>query len=222
MKWMEKYLNEIGVEDAETALETFKKDYFPENAVPKDDYNKKADKVDELEGELNTAKTNLKETNDSLEELKTKAENADDYKTQLDEITNKYDEYKEQESARISKIKTKNALEKKLLTDNVPKDLVDLVVNDFDTEQLELTDEGKLLNYESQREKTKEKRPSAFAETTISGTKPSEGDKGKIVDNPFKAETRNLTKQSELVKEKPETAKKLIKAAGKNPARYGL
>jgi hypothetical protein len=159
---------------------------------------------------------------DKVENLEVKAENAEELETQLNDIKSEYSDYKEQESARISKIKTTSALEKKLLADNVPEDLVDLVVNDFDVEKLELTEEGELLNYESQRKKAKKKRPSAFAEEKITGDEPQDGDEGKIVDNPFDSKTFNLKKQGELVKEKPETAKKLIKAAGKNPATYGL
>lgn len=219
MKWLEELLKDV--EDKDNLVDGIKKK-IGENFVPNTEYKKKTAKINELDSELKTAQSQLEDFDTKIEKLKTKANNADELQTELNNITEEYDNYKEQESERIKSIKTKNALEKQLLTDNVPKDLVDLVVNDFDTEQLELTDEGKLLNYESQREKAKEKRPSAFAETTISGTKPSEGDEGKIVDNPFKAGTRNLTKQGKLVKEKPETAKKLIKAAGGNPARYGL
>lgn len=219
MKWLEELLKDV--EDKDNLVDGIKKK-IGENFVPNTEYKKKTAKINELDSELKTAQSQLEDFDTKIEKLKTKANNAEELQTELNNITEEYDNYKEQESERIKSIKTKNALEKQLLTDNVPKDLVDLVVNDFDTEQLELTDEGKLLNYESQREKAKEKRPSAFAETTISGTKPSKGDEGKIVDNPFKAEARNLTKQGKLVKEKPETAKKLIKAAGKNPARYGL
>lgn len=219
MKWLEELLKDV--EDKDNLVDEIKKK-IGENFVPNTEYKKKTAKINELDSELKTAQSQLEDFDTKIEKLKTKANNADELQTELNNITEEYDNYKEQESERIKSIKTKNALEKQLLTDNVPKDLVDLVVNDFDTEQLELTEEGQLLNYESQRKKAKEKRPSAFAETTISGTKPSEGDEGKIVDNPFKAETRNLTKQGKLVKEKPETAKKLIKAAGGNPARYRL
>jgi DNA repair exonuclease SbcCD ATPase subunit len=216
MEWLKKLL-ELDDEQLEKV-----KQEFPKHAVPKEQYNKKAEKVDELQSELDTAKTQLDAMNEKVDNLEVKAENADELKEKLNEIQSEYSDYKEQEEARIKNIKTKNALEKNLLADNVPEDLVDLVANDFDIDNLELSEDGKLMNYESQREKAKEKRPSAFAKEKITGNKPQDGDEGKIVDNPFASDTFNLKKQGELVKEKPETAKKLIKAAGKNPATYGL
>jgi DNA repair exonuclease SbcCD ATPase subunit len=221
MEWLKELLKNAEVENKESLIDSIKKK-IGENFVPNKDYKKKADKISELESELNTAQDQLKNTNDKLENLQVKAENAEELESELKEIKSDYSEYKEQEDNRIKSIKTKNALEKKLLADNVPEDLVDLVVNDFNLEELKLTDEDKLLNYDYQREKAKQKRPSAFAEEKIAGDEPQDGDEGKIVDNPFDSKTFNLKKQGELVKEKPETAKKLIKAAGKNPATYGL
>lgn len=220
MEWLENLLKENDVENVESIVESFKKE-FPKHAIPKDEYNKKAEKVDELQSELETAKSKLDDMNSKVEELSTKAENAEELDEQLNEIKSEYEQYKEEEKKRIANIKKQNALEKKLLSDNVPEDLVDLVANDFDTETLEL-DDGNLLNYESQREKAKKKRPSAFGKEEVKGTEPQDGDEGKITDNPFKKGSVNLQKQGELVREKPDMARRLIKAAGKDPAKYKL
>lgn len=221
MEWLENLLEDVEIENKEELISNIKKK-IGENFVDNKQYKKKADKVKELDSELKTAQTQLEDFDSKIKELKTKAENAEELENELNDITTEYENYKEQESERISKIKTTSALEKKLLADNVPEDLVDLVVNDFDIDNLELNEDGELLNYESQRENAKNKRPSAFAEEKIRGDEPQDGDEGKIVNNPFANDTFNLKKQGELVKEKPETAKKLIKAAGKNPATYGL
>ena len=45
---------------------------------------------------------------------------------------------------------------------------------------------------------------------------------GQSGDNPFKAETRNMTEASRLVNNDPARAKAMIRAAGENPSRYGL
>ncbi|MCF8002136.1 MAG: phage scaffolding protein [Halanaerobiales bacterium] len=221
MEWLKNLLSDVEIDNKEELINNIKKK-IGENFVENKQYSKKTSKIDELKSELKTAKGQLEEFDNKIKELKPKAENAEELQSELNNITTEYENYKEQESERITNIKTTSALEKKLLADNVPEDLVDLVVNDFDVENLELNEEGELLNYESQREKAKKKRPSAFAEEKITGDEPKDGDEGKIVDNPFDSKTFNLKKQGELVKEKPEVAKKLIKAAGKNPATYGL
>jgi DNA repair exonuclease SbcCD ATPase subunit len=213
MEWLKELLKNAEVENKESLIDSIKKK-IGENFVPNKDYKKKADKISELESELNTAQDQLKTTNDKLENLQVKAENAEELENELKEIKSDYSEYKEQEDNRIKSIKTKNALEKKLLADNVPEDLVDLVVNDFNLEELKLTDEDKLLNYDDQREKAKQKRPSAFAEEKIAGDEPRSGGEPDITDNPFKVGSINLSKQAELIEGKPDTARKLIKAAG--------
>lgn len=55
-----------------------------------------------------------------------------------------------------------------------------------------------------------------FAEDTLVG-----GDNRLVGGNPFADDTKNYTKQSELIKSDPELAQRLIKQAGKDPARYG-
>jgi DNA repair exonuclease SbcCD ATPase subunit len=213
MEWLENLLEDVEIENKSELIEKIQ-GKIGENFVANKQYKKKTDKIAELDSELNTAQKQLEDFDNKIKELKPKAENAEDLETELNNITTEYENYKEQESDRIKNIKTKSALEKKLLADNVPEDLVDLVVNDFNVEELELTDEGKLLNYDDQRKKAKQKRPSAFAEEKFAGTEPQDGDEPSITDNPFKKGSVNLSKQAELIGEKPDTARKLIKAAG--------
>lgn len=221
MEWLENILEDVDIENKESVMEEIKKK-IGENFVPNNEYKKKTSKIEQLDSELNTAKDQLDKMNDQVEKLEKKAENAEEFKEQLENIKEEYKEYQEQEEERINNIKTRNALEKNLLSDNVPEDLVDLVADDFDLDNLKLDDEGNLLNYESQREQAKEKRPSAFAQEKITGDGPQDGDKGKITDNPFKPGNVNLTKQAELLEEKPDTAKRMIKAAGLKLSDYGL
>ncbi|MFP4015799.1 MAG: phage scaffolding protein [Halanaerobiales bacterium] len=170
---MVEWLKEILGEDLDESKMEKIKEEFPKHAVPKDQYNKKADKAEELESELNTAKEQLDQTNEKLTDLQEKAENAEDFKEQLDAIKSEYDEYKEQEQTRINQIKKKSALEKKLLTSKVPEDAVDLVINDFDLDELELDDDGNLKNIDEQMEKFKERRPSLIPKESKETEEPS-------------------------------------------------
>ena len=169
MEWLKEILGEDLDENTMKKI----KEEFPKHAVPKEQYNKKADKVEEIESELNTAKKQLDQTNDKLTNLQEKAENAEEFKEQLDSIKSEYNEYKEQEQTRINNIQKKSALEKKLLTSGVPEDAIDLVINDFDLEELELDDESKLKNANEQIEKFKERRPSLIAKESKETGEPS-------------------------------------------------
>lgn len=178
MEWMEEFLEEVGVADAEEALATFKSDFFPKHAVPKDEYNKKADKVEELESELDTAKEQLEQTNEQLDELSNKAEDSEELQEELESIKSEYEEYKEQEEQRIKEIKKKSTLEKQLLKSNANEDAVDLLMNDFDTEELELDEEGNLENFDEQLEQVQEQRPTLFATEKVKGQEPASVDVG--------------------------------------------
>lgn len=45
---------------------------------------------------------------------------------------------------------------------------------------------------------------------------------GKSIKNPWKADSSNLTLQGQIIRDNPDTAKRLITEAGKDPATYGL
>ena len=181
MEWVENFLKQVGIEGEENineAVAVFKSDYFPKNAVPKDEYNKKSSKIDELESELDTAKEQLEQTNEQLDELSSKAENNEELKQNLEEIKSEYEQYQQQEQERLNQIKKKSTLEKKLLKSNANQDAVDLLMNDFDVEELELDEEGNLNNFDDQLEKVQEKRPTLFGEVEITGNTPTDGEGG--------------------------------------------
>jgi hypothetical protein len=48
------------------------------------------------------------------------------------------------------------------------------------------------------------------------------GDGAGVISNPWAKETSNLTEQGRLVRQDPDKARALIRAAGQNPATYGL
>ena len=179
MEWVENYLNEIGIEDEnkiEEAVELFKSEYFPKNAVPNDEYKKKSSKVEELESELDTAKEQLEQTNQQLDELSDKAEGKEELKNNLEQIKSEYEEYKEQEEQRLQQIKKKSTLEKQLLKSKANEDAVDLLINDFSLDELQLDEEGNLANFDEHLEQVKEKRPTLFGEVEISGNEPQDGE----------------------------------------------
>ena len=219
MKWLDGILSDI--ENNDDLANQIKKG-IGENFVPNHEYKKKTTKIDELEGELEAAQEQLEQTNSKVKELQQQAEGKEELQEKLEEINQEYTDYKEKEQDRIKKIKKKSAFEKDLISDNVPPDVVDLLVNDVDMDEIELDEEEKIKDAEEIKGKLKEKRPSLFGKKKLNGDDPPDGDPPAPKDNPFKKDSLNLTKQGELVKKEPEKAKRLIKAAGKEPANYGL
>ena len=175
MEWIKEILENSKEENVDETVERIKQE-FPKHAVPKEQYNKKAGKVEELESELNTAKEQLEQTNSQLDELSEKSENNDELKQNLEEIKSEYEEYKQQEETRLNQIKKKSTLEKQLLKSNANQDAVDLLLNDFDLDSLKLDEENNLKNFDEQLEKVREKRPTLFGEVAIEGNTPPDGE----------------------------------------------
>ena len=180
MEWLENLLKENGIEKTEDIVESFKKE-FPNHAVPKEQYNKKVYKIEEIESELNSANKQLEQTNDQIDKLKGDAEGKEEIKKQLESIQAEYNEYKESEQDRINSIKKRSVLEKELLTSNVPEDAVDLLISDFNIDDMELDEEGNIKNLNDHKEKVKQKRPSLFGKEKIKGHKPTDGDSEETV-----------------------------------------
>ena len=175
MEWLNSILGEM--DNKEEVIEGIKKG-IGENFVPNDVYKKKVDKFKESESELEVAKTKLEETNSTLEGLKGKADNVEEVKSQLEAIKSEYEEYKQQEESRVNQIRKKSTLEKQLLKSSANQDAVDLLLNDFDVDSLELDEEGNLNNFDEQLKRVQEKRPTLFGKIEIAGDTPSDGQGG--------------------------------------------
>ena len=175
MEWLNSILGEM--DNKEEVIESIKKG-IGENFVPNDVYKKKADKIKESQSELEIAKNKLAETNNTLEGLRGKADNVEEVKSQLEAIKSEYDEYKQGEESRVNQIRKKSTLEKQLLKSNANQYAVDLLLNDFDVDNLELDAEGNLNNFKEQLEKVQQKRPTLFGKVKIEGNTPSDGQGG--------------------------------------------
>lgn len=173
MKWLQELLKDK-VENVDEVMEQVKQE-FPKHAVPKDEYNKKADKIQQLESELDTAKSNLEETNQSIEQLKEKAENAEEVKSKLDEVSSKYEEYKSQEEQRIANLKKESAVKDLLHEEKADPKLSKLLIRDVDFENVELTDDGKIANRDDVINPLRQEYETAFGEVTVNSDEPQDG-----------------------------------------------
>ena len=151
------------------------KEEFPKHAVPKEQYNKKAEKIDELQAELDETTNQLEQTSEQVNDLNKYAEENQELQEKVKKIQEEKEKFEQEKDQRIAEIQKKTQLEKELLASNVPEDAVDLLVSDFNLDEMELDDDGKLKNVDEHKEKVKKKRPSLFAEEKISGNKPADG-----------------------------------------------
>lgn len=182
-KWLEELLADK-LDNPEEVMEQVKQE-FPKHAMPKEEFNKKADKVKELQSELETAKSNLEATNQTIEELKEKAENAEEVKSKLNEVSSKYEEYKEQEEQRIANLKKESAVKDLLHEEKADPKLSRLLIRDVDLEQVKLTEDGKIANREDVINPLKKEYETAFGEVEIDGDTPPDG--GQPDTNSYKA-----------------------------------
>ena len=143
--------------------------------VPRKILNEERDKVKELQTELDKTKDQLGKTEEQIESLQNVSENKEELESKLEETKNELNEFKETAEQRMQEYKKKSELEKKLMASEANKDAIDLLVNDFDIDNLALTDEG-LAGFDSQLAKVKDKRPGLFAEKQVVGDEPNDGE----------------------------------------------
>ena len=184
MEWIQNILDNTELEDENTEeiVERIKQE-FPKHAVPKEQYNKKADKLEEVEAELEQTEEQLNQTSEQLEDLESYAEENEELQEEIEQIKEEKEQFAEDKEQRIKEIQKKSQLEKELLASNVPEDAVDLLVSDFNIEELELDDNNKLKNIDEHKEEVRKKRPSLFGEKKVSGQEPVDGDSEETVTN---------------------------------------
>lgn len=155
----------------DSAIEAVKSE-FPKHAVPKEQYNKKAEKAKELESELETAQGKYKEAAEKLDDLSKKADGNEELKAEFQKVKAEYEEYKAGEEKRVQQIQARANVEKELLKNDADKNAVDLLMNDFDLEKIRITDDGKLDGFSDQLKAVKEKRPTLFAHENYEDDQP--------------------------------------------------
>ena len=156
MEWLKTYLKDYVAEDKlDEAVETFKKDVFPKNAIGKDKFN-------ELNEELKLTKSQLDEKNKTIDELSKEAGSVDEYKQRIDELTEKNKTIEEEYQSKVSNITKKSELEKLLLNNNAHKDSVDLLIGKY-LDDVELED-GQVKGADDLIGKIKEERSGLFLE----------------------------------------------------------
>lgn len=171
------------------------------------------DKLDEAVTEKERLESSLKERDKQLDELKGAAGTSAELKQKLDEAISKNKEDTEKAAAEFAAYKKDNAVNLQLYKSGAKnlkavKALLDLSKVSVDGDNV--------IGLQEQLDALKKSDEFLF-DPSISGREPYGGDKtspDEYKDNPFKKETFNLTKQGQLIRDNPELAEKLRKAAG--------
>ena len=201
MEWLKEILEKATITDGKLDIEPVMKSVsaeFPKHAVPKKEYN---DKAEELKT-ANKTITDLKKANGDNEELQKKI---GEYET---EITN------------LKKSAEDTAKTYALREQMVKEGVIDpdyLIYKAGGIEKFNFDKENKPIGLEESIKSYKEDATMAHLFKQQEQKKPPynpvNGGAGGTV-NPFAKETYNLTKQGELLKNNPEQAKAMAAAAG--------
>lgn len=196
MEWLKVILEKTTVTDGKLDVDALMKTItteFPKHAVPKSEYNAKADELKAA----NTTIENLKKSNKENEELQTEI---DGYKNQIKTL----------QTAEANTKKT-YAL-KDLLKEKGCLDPDYLIYKHGGLDKFTFDAEGKPIGVDDVIKPYKESSPMLFQKQQQM-YKPGAGDSGGSV-NPFAKDTWNLTEQGRLYKENPAQAREMAAAAG--------
>ena len=185
------------------------------NFIPLAEVNKKIAKVEtEKDAEITTLTDQLTNTSDSLTKLKDEFKDNEAVMDQLQALKDKNTEI----STELTNVKFNTKLDKLLSEAGArnPK-----AVKPF----LDITKENIFETLEADLKALKETDEYLFTTKKVVGrdeNKIKDNNDGDVISNPFKSDTRSLTRQGQLIKKEPEKARGLIKSAGFDPADYGL
>ena len=145
----------------------FSKKSIPLEFIPKTKYNEKIEELTDVNGKL-------EETNAQIEELKNSTGDVDEYKTKLDTLTQEYETYKGESDTRITNIKKSSLLKDRLIRENADPENIDLLLKDFNIEEMQLKDDN-IVGLDEYVKPIKEKRARLFVKEKIDSTSSDDG-----------------------------------------------
>lgn len=160
MEWLKELLLKVeGLEDSQVSqiIDSVKAE-FPKHAVPKEQYSKKTNELEETQNKLDEASAKMQElasASDSIEELKLKLQEKTDELTQFKSDIDKRE---------VTRNKTQ-ALTSALANAGAVKSSIDLLINTFDLDSIQLDKKGNIVDLDELITPVKESRAELFAQT---------------------------------------------------------
>lgn len=126
----------------------------------------------QAKSELDLTKSEFDNMNSKIEELSKHTNTTDELKAQLEETNNKYKAYESETEKRLTNVQKKHAIEKGLRDANANPDVLDILVDKFDLDSIQLDNENNIVDWKTHLEPVREKRASLFGEVKLQGDTP--------------------------------------------------
>lgn len=149
--------------------------------IPKEKFNEKLDEIKTLKSEKEKTEKDLKTANDELKKLQDeKKSNTSTVEQKVADLEKKLKEQDDKIAAKDKELtlaKVEGVLKDSLTNAGVknPKNLK-LLMKEFDLEKLELTDDGKIKDFDDSIKKLQEDYKPLFGEEQFKGTPPGQGE----------------------------------------------
>lgn len=166
MEWLKAILGneELTVEQKQEAIQK----ELPKTFMPKNKYNEKIE-------ELNSTVLKMDELNKQIETLSASSGEVETYKSELGKIKGEFDLFKTDSDKRVSTIQKKQAIEKGLIMAGANTETIDLLIGQFNMDNLQLDQSGNIVDWGTHLNPLIESRKSLFATTQLTGDKPQSG-----------------------------------------------
>lgn len=172
MDWLKEILGQ-NIQDEKTVdgiIENVNKT-LPQHFIPKSKYNSASE-------ELKTTRDEMDKLKNQVSELSKSASGNEELQKKLQETSLAFDTFK-QETEKREKVREKTGvLEKALRTSGAAEDAVDLLLKEFNVDELSIDSKGAIVDWDLKLKDVKEKRKSLFATVKHETGKPPKGDSG--------------------------------------------
>lgn len=218
MNYVELFGEELGPKVKENMPENYVL-VKEENHVTKESFNTERDK---LKNKIEALESEINERDNQINQLKNDTQASKELQEKIEELQEKNEQTRQELETKLESKDLNYKLDLYLREEGArsPKAVKALL----NMEKIKLED-GKLTGHVDQIKDVKESDDYLFGKLGLEGDDPEPGGGpagDEYKDNPFKDGSINLTKQGQLIRNDPDKAKKLINAAGGEPAKYGL
>jgi predicted nuclease with TOPRIM domain len=170
MKWLQEIVG-----DNPELLEKIQEG-MKENVVEKSEFDELQTKFETQTGELTGVQEQLQTATITIDEMSKVSGEGEDFKAKFDELKVKFDESTSGYETKIANMGKTSILEKSLIAAGANPEVVDLLMNDFDMDDIQLDEKDPkvIVGWEEKLSAAKEKRPSAYATVKVDAVVPQE------------------------------------------------
>ena len=156
------------------AIETALKDSVGKEFVPKDQYNKKVDELSSKTTELTSTTEQMNKLQKDIEGFSKSTETIEELKKQLETTNTEFETFKTDNTKREAN-RIKIDVLRKSFEGKVNKDAIDLLVKEYDPDDIVLDSKNQVVDFDVKLEAIKTSRPSFIIIENLDGDPPPDG-----------------------------------------------